>query len=65
MANDQLKIEKLKTLLEEERKLLLEGNLTGLSKLLPEKEKLMDSLLEEAEATAQLFRPLEGKLHHN
>ncbi|MEP1767163.1 MAG: flagellar biosynthesis protein FlgN [Sulfitobacter sp.] len=65
MADDKTEIEKLATLLEQERLLLLDGNLEGLGKLLPEKEKLMDGLLEGEETPAQVFLPLEGKLNQN
>ena len=57
--------EQLETLLEKERALLLEGNLVGLGILLPEKEKLMDALLEDVETSSKRFSPLEGKLHRN
>lgn len=55
----------LNTLLEQERELLLEGDLGGLAALLPLKEQLVDKLLDGDGVARDKVRPFENKLKRN
>lgn len=65
MTSETVDFAKLDALLEQERALLLEGDLEGLGMLLPLKEQMVEMLLRDDGANRQMIQPLEGKLHRN
>ncbi|UWR26301.1 hypothetical protein K3757_17950 [Sulfitobacter sp. S223] len=65
MTREVVDFTKLDALLEQERALLLEGDLEGLGTLLPLKEKMVDLLLSDETSNRAKIKPLEGKLHRN
>lgn len=65
MTTEAIDLSKLEGLLEQERAFLLEGDLEGLGTLLPTKERLVESLLDDSGANRDKILPLEGKLQRN
>jgi hypothetical protein len=65
MITDNTDFTQLDALLEQERAFLLEGDLEGLGKLLPGKEKLVELLLSDTGVNRDHITPLEGKLERN
>ncbi|KEJ90561.1 hypothetical protein [Sulfitobacter donghicola] len=65
MTTENPDFESLDSLLEKERKYLLEGDLQGLSTLLAEKESILDAMFESEELNRKKIGPLERKLQRN
>ncbi len=65
MTDHLVNLESLELLLEQERTLLLEGDLEGLGVLLPEKEAVVERLLQQSAWSRDAIAPLEQKLQRN
>ena len=65
MTDQIIKLDTLDRLLEQERALLLEGDLQGLGKLLPQKEAIIEDLLNESLLSRDAVAPIERKLQRN
>lgn len=65
MMSENIDFNSLESLLEQERKCLLSGDLGGLGALLPVKEKLVEMMLSDVGANRERILPLEQKLQRN
>ncbi len=65
MTDQLVDFRSLDLLLEQERALLLEGDLEGLGTLLPYKEAVIESLLQQTGWKRDVITPLEQKLQRN
>ncbi len=65
MTDHPVNLESLDLLLEQERALLLEGDLEGLGALLPQKEAVVERLLQQGAWSRDAVAPLEQKLQRN
>lgn len=65
MTYETKEISQLDKVLEEERTLLLQGDLGALGTLLPVKEQLVELFLENSKTNREQIAPLESKLRRN